>query len=967
MATITWITTSGLIGVYPASVAMSVNVVATVTGGTIIDYKIISGSLPSGLSFRSDGKIYGTPNLVSQDTSSTFVVRVTASDNSIKDRTFILTISGEANPFITTTAGSLPDTPLNDSTWYEYAIEYTNPISTNPVVFRIVEGELPPGLEMNEFGLIRGYADPPVITVTLPEIVTFATLTNSTNDYITVLSTEDFIINRPIIFTGTAFGGIVATDVYYIKEIINATQITISEIPNGDVFSVTNGSGVLTATLPAIDTGEPTKFEYTFTVELSSPLGNDRESYSMVIINQNLPVSQGGPGFTAGTRVPTIFNTRPQTFNIDQSTLNYGYYVLPPIDQVSVPGTTYDPAQDANMGQFISGNYFSFRILGYDFDNINLSYTFTGTLPAGLTANTSTGWIYGDPTVSLNNIQEFSFDVKVSKTVGATVINSPTFNFKFQVANNITGQIIWNTNSDLGNFYNASLSYQNIVAESDVALNYKIESGSLPPNLELQENGEITGIISYQPANTYQEANTAYSFEFEVNAYAQSTSLSSIVNSTKTFNMSVIQKYEQPTDNLYIKCTPPLEDRLIIESLLGNTSLIPTEYLYRPDDANFGKAQDVVYAHAYGINSSNIDEYIAAVEKNHYWRNITLGSLNTAIAKDINGNVVYEVVYSNIIDNLLKYDPNYGVDYRYAISIPEEIFWPRFIDLNLGPWYSSNTEIYSSYIFAQNAYIITNFTEYNILTQDGIPLLINQGIPTFYTSLTPGYARILYPNSLPNMRDRIEQELGTSDKFDKLPLWMTSQQSDGNTLGFTPAWVICYTKPAPVVDVVCTQTVKDKNAVVVTSLENIIVGGTIVFFGNTFGNVLSNQTYYVKTIGVTGYPMGIVLSTTKNGPAYELIDDSGTMNGEFTVGSYAELIKNNIESNWQYTLNKIDFQIDRFTVDKQITYDFDTMFDPNVWTSYPSADPVPDPLDSENFYVLFPRQTILPDKTQYNL
>ena len=91
------------------------------------------------------------------------------------------------------------------------------------------------------------------------------------------------------------------------------------------------------------------------------------------------------------------------------------------------------------------------------------------------------------------------------------------------------------------------------------------------------------------------------------------------------------------------------------------------------------------------------------------------------------------------------------------------------------------------------------------------------------------------------------------------------------------------------------------------------------------------------------------------------------MTGTFYAGSYAEIIKNNIETNWEYTLNEIDFQIDRFTVDKQLTYDFDNSFDPNIWIGYPSATPVPNPLDSENFYVLFPRKTILPTKTQYNL
>jgi hypothetical protein len=147
--------------------------------------------------------------------------------------------------------------------------------------------------------------------------------------------------------------------------------------------------------------------------------------------------------------------------------------------------------------------------------------------------------------------------------------------------------------------------------------------------------------------------------------------------------------------------------------------------------------------------------------------------------------------------------------------------------------------------------------------------------PTYYASLTPGFARVLYPNSLPNMRQRVGIELGQEFDSRILPLWMTSQQPDGNTLGYVPAWVICYTKPG-----------------------------------------------------------------------------------------FAETIKNNINNDWPYKLNQINFKLDRFTVNKSLTYDWDNTVDPPEWTSLPSATPAPDPIDAEDFYVLFPRRTILPDESQ---
>jgi hypothetical protein len=63
-------------------------------------------------------------------------------------------------------------------------------------------------------------------------------------------------------------------------------------------------------------------------------------------------------------------------------------------------------------------------------------------------------------------------------------------------------------------------------------------------------------------------------------------------------------------------------------------------------------------------------------------------------------------------------------------------------------------------------------------------------------------------------------------------------------------------------------------------------------------------------------------------------------------------------------LNQINFKIDRFSVDKSETYNYDKRLTPPAWTGLPSATPVPDPLDSKDFYVLFPRQTILPDQAQ---
>lgn len=843
-----WNTTQGSIGSYPAQVALSIQLSASaVFPATTVTYQLISGSLPSGLSLASTGLITGTPGLVISDTTYTFVIRATDNLSNIRDRTFSMVISGVASPEFTTPTGSL--LTIDDSTWIELSILYTNPVPDNEIDIRVIQGQLPPGLEINPNGLIRGYASPPTINVNLGLVNT--SITSVDSSVITALSTTGFRIGRPIIFSGTSFSGITASQTYYVRSVIDGSTFTISASVGGETVALTNGVGYMTVTLPNIAVGQPTIQTYSFTLKLDSLLGSDLASYSITVANQNSPERSGGPK-SENSRTPTIYNTRPPTYLITEDTTYFGYYVLPPDSQ----GMTYSPTENAFIGKIASDNEFSFKVIGKDFDDNVLVYSFAD-LPLGLTGDTSTGWIIGNPIIADNSISEFSFSVAVSKVSNPSII-SPFFNFSFIITNDIVGDVVWITPSSLGQIENSTLSTLSVLAESDVVLEYRLIGGSLPPNLTLTSDGNISGTVAYQPTNVLLGQGSETTFTFTIQAF--SPLFDPVVQSSRTFTLTVTQEYIQPTDTLYIKCSPSIQDRNLIRTLLESEQLIPNDYLYRPEDSNFGKATNVTYVHAYGIYANDLDAYVAAIQdKNHYWRNITLGSINTAVAKNDQGEIIYEVVYSSVIDNLIN--PS-------GVSVSKEIYWPRFIDLNLGPWYTSVSNLYTSY-------------------DKSVP-------PGYYTSLTPGYARTLYPNSLPNMREQVGDELGQEYNFRLYPKWMTSQQANGSTLGFTPAWVIAYCKP-----------------------------------------------------GTTTLPNGSVVS-------------------------YAEKVKYNIENNWTspvtedvITLNQINFKIDRFAVDKSLTYNYDNNLSPATWTGLPSATPVPDPIDSKNFFVLFPRETILPDETQY--
>jgi len=459
MAQPIWNTPVGSLGRYPATIALATQLSASaVFPATTVTYTLLSGTLPNGISISTSGLIFGTPDLVTSDTTSSFTIRAIDNLSNIRDRTFSMTISGLAIPRFTTPIGSILNTV--DSLWISLPIAYSNPVSTNKIVVELQEGALPPGLEINAQGLIRGYPNPPTVNVTLNQVNTVATLSDSTTNLITCTSTTQFTVGRPVVFTGTTFGGIASDITYYIRTINSSTTFTISATQYGNVFPVTSSSGSMTVTLPATSVGQPTIRTYSFVLRLSSLLGGDTANYTITVVNQNTPVSQGGPGNVSNTRTPTILNTRPKTFVIPNSDPYQGYYILPPVS----------PTVNAFIGTIKSGEYFTFKVIGYDFDGNSLTYNYTN-LPTGLTGDTITGWITGTPILSSNGLSTFSFSVNVYKTNNSS-ITTTNFNFSYNLSKVITDTVIWITPSNLGTIFNSTVSTLNVLAEADTTLYY---------------------------------------------------------------------------------------------------------------------------------------------------------------------------------------------------------------------------------------------------------------------------------------------------------------------------------------------------------------------------------------------------------------------------------------------------------------------------------------------------------------
>jgi hypothetical protein len=468
---------------------------------------------------------------------------------------------------------------------------------------------------------------------------------------------------------------------------------------------------------------------YEFVLELSDGKSSNLRTFSIFVYSRD--------SLTADNTEITADNT---FVTADVSPVRVPFIISP------TPGS---------IGRIRNDNFFAVQFVGLDLDGDPIEYELgydigdSTTIP-GLTLDPGTGWLYGYiPSTGLTE-NTYDFYIRAYKKNDPAIISND-YNYSLTIVGPVDTDISWITDSDLGIINNGATSTLYVLATNvaDIPLQYQLDSGSnssLPQGLQLLPSGEIAGRVSFDTfaldlglttfdvtlndlAITGENTETTFdmSHTFTVNAY----STNGLISVFKTFTITVNREYNEPYENLYIQAMPPQRDRDFIDSLLQNQDIFQPDLLYRPADPNFGRATNVVYDHAFGLTAATIEDYYSSLYENHYWKNLTLGEIQVAQAVDATGEVIYEVVYSAIQDNLLN---------NQGLSVSKEVTLP---------------------------YTVTN--------------QVGQEIS------------VVYPNSLINMRDQVIDTVGQVGSI--LPLWMTSKQANGRVLGFTPAWVLSYVKP----------------------------------------------------------------------------------------------------------------------------------------------------------------------------
>lgn len=848
MAQPVWQTPAGSLGVIPEGVFYQQILRAPDPDNGDVFFRVVAGTVPDGIQISNNGqivgvpraiaKLQGTPLEVAYDVTSKFTVRAYTVDNlgnplRIADRTFTLTVTGNDVPEFVTPPGSIGIFYDSDRVEYQIQITGTDPNELN--IVRLVAGALPGGLSITPSGLITGYIEP---TPNVNEVPGYDLTAQDSEPYDFVVSS----ISKNFQFTLEVTDG-------------KSSNLRTFEMYVFDRASLTADNTPITAdeTAPTADE-TPTRAPF-LTNESPSDLGRYRSDnyfayqfkgndYDALEVAYAISVNEGlglPPGLILDSTSGWYYGYIPDQ-GTTEVTYSFNITVYQPTTGVDTFTVTATSGVDYSLTcSSVEGldTGVAVKFSGTGFGNISTTAT---TIYYVLTVDTLANKItVGE---NANSTSPVMLITASGTMTGEAIVVSQPYPFLLTLTGALDSDVTWLTPADLGSIENGATSTLRIEAvnRGGVPLSYRLLSGAfneLPQGLELLPSGEIAGRVSFNTFaidlgdTTFDRTQTTptrilettwdSTFVFNVNAYAEDTAQTlyrvesitvvdgglgyssgtpptivfsapvgasairaeagavtisggviqavalqetgrgytepatisitegfggtgaeleavmlatgarDVISVSKQFTLRLIRAYNKPYQNLYVQAMPPENDRALIEELLSNQNIFVPEYIYRPDDPNFGKSQRVTYQHAFGLEPDSLERYVASLYLNHYWKNIVLGQIETAVARDEDDNILYEVVYSRVIDNLVNAQ---GESVSKIVLLPYPIIDPA----------------------------------------DGSTI-----------------TQVAYPNSLVNMRDQVIDVVGQMST--KLPLWMTSKQANGRVLGFTPAWVICYTQP----------------------------------------------------------------------------------------------------------------------------------------------------------------------------
>lgn len=728
------------------TISLPVSFSNTFNDSSALTYTVISGTLPPGLRLNND-KIVGSAFEVPRTTDFSFCIRASY-NNDIADRTFKITVEGADEPVFVTQEGTLPIGTsqayfILDSSLVDFQIDAidTDTAAGQTLKYFISsgDGELPPGLSMSDTGRITGFIQP------LPTVPTD---------------------NR----TGS-----------YGEDLFDSYGYDYGSRPDNGYDSFIYDSVFFDYFLPTL-TPRKLNRNYEFIVTVSDGDNISKRKFLIYVV---------GDDFLRADN--TLVSAGNGVFTVDGTYLRAPIWITP-----------------NDLGLYRANNYITIYLDTYDapvlgpvvysLDTTNPDST-PSLLPPNMQFDIRNSEIFGIVPYQPAITKTYKFTVTASRFGEDGEIASSKRTFTMSTLGEVDSVMNWLTPQSLGSVDANYITTLRVTATSTVenaTILYSLITGSLPPGLTLQLNGEITGKVNQYGSLDKPGVTTFSDTDILGNVYTNQTfdggtttvdrEYKFVIRAKDEFEYSFIDrefiiKISTPNDRLYSNISARTfmiqNKRDLFNGFIDDNIIFTPNSIYRPNDTNFGIQRDLrmlVYA---GIETKAAERYVSAIGLNHKKKRFVFGNVKSAKAKIPGTNdVVYEVIYVEMIDPLEKGNKKLNSVINTSRD-PNTIT----VDTDNSIWDGREnlTRLNRDEPFAPRPFDRTTIDQTDLFVSDPNPVK-------------------RFPGSINIWRDRISAVGSTERNY--LPLWMRSVQDDAKQeLGFVLAVPICYCNPGTSADI----------------------------------------------------------------------------------------------------------------------------------------------------------------------
>lgn len=421
-------------------------------------------------------------------------------------------------------------------------------------------------------------------------------------------------------------------------------------------------SGFLTDDL-SLGTGISVPKTYDFSVTVTDGVANSEGNYSILVVNPDI-----------------IRNPATYLLGVDPGLLTVNTTYMPPLQFLK--GT--------ELGIIKAQNNIILDVSAYDpYPETPTVVYFLGTgttLPPYLNMDYNTGRLYGyipyQPAYTKNynlevialRYQYFSDNVgpenPVIDTSTFTLTEITTFTsnvFSLSIQGDVDSVLEWVSTSSLGEIVIGEISELSVLARTiggDFTINYRLVDGALPSGLIFRQDGSISGKVDYEESTGTYTIKVVASDAFALSEIKQ------------TFTINVSRYNDKKYTEIYCRPFFSREKRNIYQEFISNKNIFDPNLMYRYFDPNFGVQSSIKMVLEFGIEQVNLEDYALALSENFYRRRLYFGEIKSAIAKDSNGNVVYEVVYVDIVDDQMTSDDRFPPQ---SFTLDNQTYYPGSI------------------------------------------------------------------------------------------------------------------------------------------------------------------------------------------------------------------------------------------------------------------------------------------------